>query len=141
VWSIYDYFRIWSGSLFPIGPSGIIMDSMSFTSGIYFLVVPEKAKSSTIFLFYIWSTLLMVPAIVFHLSTSMLIWPGHSGGVPSESSWRHLEMLELDGDDNDSLFPFLSSSIYSNYFLVLSDVWIHFSGGTAGTMAIEVRSP
>ena len=82
----------------------------------------------------------MVPAIVFHLSMLMLIWPGHSGGVPSESSWRHLEILEFDGGDSDFIILISSSPIRSNFFSILSDVWIYFSSGTAGTMAIEVRA-
>ena len=44
----HHYLWFWSISLFQISPSEIIMSWMSFASGIYFLVVPEWANSSTI---------------------------------------------------------------------------------------------
>jgi len=44
----HHYLWFWSISLFQISPSEIIMSWMSFTSGIYFLVAPEQANSSTI---------------------------------------------------------------------------------------------
>ena len=96
-----------------ISPSEIIMSWMSFASGIYFLVAPEQANSSTIL-----SNLFMI---------SFIGGPAYSFSKTSDyacSSWklswralriplRYLEMLELEESDKTSHFSSFSSSFYS----------------------------
>ena len=48
LWLIHDYLCFWNIGSRQISPSEIIMSWMSFASGIYFLVAPEEANSSTI---------------------------------------------------------------------------------------------